>query len=82
MAYDTIITRVEDQVGIVQLNRPEVLNALNDQLLGELADVLKHFLQDDGVAADSVRSRFGLEIGVCGLCQTAVPCESGIPAKR
>jgi enoyl-CoA hydratase len=49
MTYDTIVARVEDQIGIIQLNRPEALNALNDHLLGELADVLKHFLQDDEV---------------------------------
>ncbi len=32
--------------------------------------------------ADYVKSRFGVEIyGSCGLCQTGVPCESGIPLK-
>ena len=49
MTYDTIFARVEDQIGIIQLNRPEALNALNDHLLGELADALKHFLQDQEV---------------------------------
>lgn len=49
MTYDTIFARVEDQIGIIQLNRPEALNALNDHLLGELADALKHFLQDEEV---------------------------------
>ena len=49
MTYDTIFARVEDQIGIIQLNRPEALNALNDHLLGELTDALKHFLQDEEV---------------------------------
>jgi enoyl-CoA hydratase len=49
MTYDTIVTNVEDQIGIIQLNRPEALNALNDHLLGELTDVLKTFLQEDNV---------------------------------
>jgi epoxyqueuosine reductase QueG len=34
------------------------------------------------VTSEYVRSRFGLETHVCGLCQTAVPCESGIPVKE
>ena len=31
------------------------------------------------VTADFVKSHFGIEIYACGLCQTAVPCESRIP---
>jgi len=49
MSYDTIAASVEDKIGIVQLNRPEAFNALNDHLLSELADVLKHFVKDDEV---------------------------------
>jgi enoyl-CoA hydratase len=49
MTYEMIIASIEDQIGIIQLNRPEALNALNDQLLSELADILKRFLQDDEV---------------------------------
>ena len=40
MAYETIIVDVEDHVALITLNRPNALNALNDQLLGELADAL------------------------------------------
>jgi enoyl-CoA hydratase len=49
MTYDTIVASVEDQIGIIQLNRPEALNALNDHLLSELADILEKFLKDDEV---------------------------------
>jgi enoyl-CoA hydratase len=49
MNYDMILVSIEDHIGIVQMNRPEALNALNDRLLGELADALKSFLEDDEV---------------------------------
>jgi enoyl-CoA hydratase len=49
MSYDTIAASVEDRIGIIQLNRPEALNALNDRLLNELAEALKNFLKDDQV---------------------------------
>ena len=40
MAYETIIVDVEDHVAQITLNRPDALNALNDELMGELADAL------------------------------------------
>ncbi|WP_300033139.1 enoyl-CoA hydratase [uncultured Roseobacter sp.] len=40
MAYETIIVDVDNHVALITLNRPDALNALNDQLLGELADAL------------------------------------------
>jgi enoyl-CoA hydratase len=41
MAYETIIVEVEDHVALIKLNRPDALNALNQQLLGELMDALE-----------------------------------------
>lgn len=38
MAFETIIVEVEDHVALIKLNRPDALNALNQQLLGELMD--------------------------------------------
>ena len=50
MTYETILTRTEGpdarQVGIITLNRPKQLNALNDQLMDELATALKAFELD------------------------------------
>ncbi len=50
MTYETILTRTEGpdtrQVGIITLNRPKQLNALNDQLMDELAAALKAFEAD------------------------------------
>ena len=53
MTFETITTHTEGpnarQVGIVTLNRPKQLNALNDQLMDELAAALKGFESDDTV---------------------------------
>ena len=50
MAYETIEVRVEaDKVGIITLNRPKQLNALNDQLMTELGQALKGFDADDQI---------------------------------
>ena len=50
MAYETIEVRVEaDQVGIITLNRPKQLNALNDQLMTELGSALREFDADSKI---------------------------------
>ena len=47
MNYDCITTRVEgERVGLICLNRPKQLNALNDQLMDELGHALKAFDTD------------------------------------
>ncbi|WP_305807191.1 enoyl-CoA hydratase-related protein, partial [Stenotrophomonas sp. YIM B06876] len=47
MAYAMIEVRTEaDKVGIITLNRPKQLNALNDQLMDELGQALKAFDAD------------------------------------
>jgi enoyl-CoA hydratase len=40
MAYETLIVEIEDHVGLIRLNRPDALNALNAALLDELAVAL------------------------------------------
>ena len=49
MAYETIIVEVEDYVALIRLNRPEALNALNDQVLTELADAFTAAQQNEKV---------------------------------
>lgn len=49
MAYETIIVDVEDHVCVIKLNRPEALNALNNQLLRELAEALEDCQKSDKV---------------------------------
>ena len=40
MTYETLIVEIAEGVALVRLNRPKALNALNTQLLGELAAAL------------------------------------------
>ena len=49
MAYETIIAEVEDHICVVTLNRPDALNALNELLLGELADALEDAQKNEKV---------------------------------
>ncbi len=49
MAYETIIVEIEDHIAQITLNRPDALNALNDQLLGELVSALKEAQENDKV---------------------------------
>jgi enoyl-CoA hydratase len=49
MTYEHILFDREDGVGVVTLNRPEVLNAMNRQLMRELADAVKTLDADEGI---------------------------------
>jgi enoyl-CoA hydratase len=48
-APELITVTTEGRVGIVTLNRPKQLNALNDQLMTELGTALKAFDADDNI---------------------------------
>lgn len=41
MAYETLIVEISNHVALIRLNRPDALNALNAQLLDELATALR-----------------------------------------
>lgn len=47
MSYETILTRTQGKVGIVQFNRPHALNALSPELMRETMDALEAFDRDD-----------------------------------
>ena len=49
MSYETVIWEVEDGVGRITLNRPERLNAWNEQFGLDLKQVVTEDAQDDGV---------------------------------
>lgn len=45
-AWSTLLVRREGRVGVVQLNRPQALNALSAELMGELLQALQAFDAD------------------------------------
>jgi enoyl-CoA hydratase len=49
MAYDTILLEKRGRVGIVTLNRPEALNAINAKLISELNGALDDCSADDAI---------------------------------
>lgn len=49
MAFETIIVEVEDHVATITLNRPDALNALNSQMLGEMAQAFGELDANDKV---------------------------------
>jgi enoyl-CoA hydratase len=51
MAYENIVVEKRDRVGLITLNRPKQLNALNDALMNELRDALTDFDGDDAIGA-------------------------------
>ena len=51
MTYVNIITEVRGKVGLITLNRPKQLNALNDDLMDELGDALGGFEADENIGA-------------------------------
>ena len=48
-AEQLILVETDGQVGVITLNRPKVLNALNPQLMTQLAEQLEAFDQDDSI---------------------------------
>jgi enoyl-CoA hydratase len=50
-AYHNILVERRGAVGVVTLNRPQALNALNAALIGELAAALDEFERDDAIGA-------------------------------
>jgi enoyl-CoA hydratase len=51
MAYENILTETRGKVGLITLNRPKQLNALNDALMNELGEALLAFEADENIGA-------------------------------
>ena len=51
MAYETILVETRGKVGLITLNRPKALNALNSTLMGEVLAAVAAFEADDNIGA-------------------------------
>jgi enoyl-CoA hydratase len=49
MAFETLIVETHDAVGLIRLNRPQALNALNTTMLSELKTAFAAFHADDAI---------------------------------
>ena len=49
MSYANILVSKQDKVGLITLNRPQALNALNDALVDELGTALSDFEADEAI---------------------------------
>src|SRR5437773_2211405 len=47
MGYQTLLFEIKDGVALITINRPDKLNALNDQVVDELADAAERVATDD-----------------------------------
>ncbi|MBN2118020.1 MAG: enoyl-CoA hydratase/isomerase family protein [Anaerolineales bacterium] len=51
MPYELILSEIRGRVGLLTLNRPQAMNALNNQLMHELMDALEAYDKEDAVGA-------------------------------
>ena len=51
MPYELILAEIRGRVGLITLNRPQAMNALNNRLMGELMDALEDCDQNESVGA-------------------------------
>jgi enoyl-CoA hydratase len=51
MTYELILTETRNRVGLITLNRPQALNALNNQLMREVMEALETFDKNEGIGA-------------------------------
>jgi enoyl-CoA hydratase len=51
MSYEFILTERRGRVGLVTLNRPQAMNALNNRLMHEVMDALEAFDNDENIGA-------------------------------
>lgn len=51
MTYTSILVETRGRVGLITLNRPQAMNALDNQLMRELMDALSDFDKDENIGA-------------------------------
>src|SRR5437762_3540285 len=81
MNYQNLLIETHGRVGVIRLNRPQRMNALNDALAAELATALAEFDADVGIGAilitgsDKAFAADAAEAERSGLVARVVPAE-------
>lgn len=70
MSEPTILTREENRVGIITLNRPKALNALSGTLIDELLSALRSYDKNPAIGAIVIT---GNNKAFCGTFTDARP---------
>lgn len=78
MSEPNILTREEDRVGIITLNRPKALNALSGALIEELLSALRCYDKDPTIGAIVIT---GNNRAFCGA-STEPPIDPGSSCVR
>jgi enoyl-CoA hydratase len=79
MGWKDIIFEKENQIGFVTLNRPEVYNALNAALLGELGEVVEEIKKDPDIGV-VILTGAGAKAFVSGADIREIPASNAILA--
>jgi len=51
MTYQSILVEQKDRVGVITINRPKAMNALNGQVMSEMVAALQAFDANDSIGA-------------------------------
>src|SRR2546422_11070171 len=85
MTYQTLLFAVRDGVAFITINRPDKLNALNDQVVDELADAAERVATDDAIKgailSGAGQKAFVAGAGIAGPAETS-PFDGKAPALR
>jgi enoyl-CoA hydratase/carnithine racemase len=49
MTYQTLLFEIRDAIAFITINRPDKLNALNDQVVAELAHAAERVATEDAI---------------------------------
>jgi len=79
MGWKNIIYEKENRIGFITLNRPEVYNALNASLLGELGEVVEEVKNDSGIGV-VILTGAGEKAFVSGADISEIPASNAILA--